>query len=104
MLVGSNGDVIRVTGTEPRLAQLGETVGQVVRASHSNDVLTLAIGLLVGVAIGAIPVPLFGVRITFGAAAVLLTGIVFGWLKTRHPALGAPISEGGRAVCSRKWD
>jgi len=92
------GDVIRVTGTEPRLAQLDAKVGPVVRASHSNDVLTLAIGLLVGVAIGAIPVPLFGVSVTFGAAAVLLTGIIFGWLKTRHPALGGPISEGGRRL------
>jgi putative transport protein len=61
-------------------------------------VLTLALGLLVGAALGAIPVPLFGVRISFGAAAVLVTGIVFGWLKTRHPALGGPISEGGRRL------
>ena len=60
--------------------------------------LTLAIGLLVGAAIGAIPVPLFGITISFGAAAVLVTGIVFGWLKTRHPALGGPISEGARQL------
>jgi len=92
------GDVIRVTGTEPRIAQLDAKVGPVVRASHSNDVLTLAIGLLAGVAIGAIPVPIFGVSITFGSAAVLLVGIIFGWLKTRHPALGGPISEGGRRL------
>jgi putative transport protein len=61
-------------------------------------VLTLAIGLLAGAALGASPVPLFGVSISFGAAAVLVTGIVFGWLKTRHPALGGPISEGGRSL------
>jgi putative transport protein len=97
-VVLKKGDVIRVTGTEPRIAQLGAKVGQVVRASHSNDVLTLSIGLLVGVALGAVPVPLFGVSITFGAAAVLLVGILFGWLKTRHPALGGPISEGGRRL------
>lgn len=92
------GDVIRVTGTEPRIAKLGATVGPVVRASHSSDVLTLAIGLLVGSALGAVPVPLFGVSVTFGATAVLVTGIIFGWLKTRHPALGGPISEGGRRL------
>jgi putative transport protein len=92
------GDVIRVTGTEPHLAELGRKVGQVIRASHTNDVLTLAIGLLAGAALGAIPVPIFGVRISFGAAAVLVTGIIFGWLKTRHPALGGPISEGGRSL------
>jgi putative transport protein len=27
-----------------------------------------------------------------------MTGIVFGWLKTRHPALGGPISEGARSL------
>ena len=43
-------------------------------------------------------VPMFGVTISFGAAAVLVTGIVFGWLKTRHPALGGPISEGARRL------
>jgi putative transport protein len=92
------GDVIRVTGTEPNIARLGASVGQVIRSTHSSDVLTLAIGLLVGAALGAIPVPLFGVRVSFGAAAVLITGILFGWLKTRHPALGGPISEGGRRL------
>ena len=92
------GDVIRVTGTDARIADLGSRVGQVVRARHTSDVLTLALGLLVGALIGAIPVPLFGIRISFGAAAVLMTGIVFGWIKTRHPAFGGPISEGARSL------
>ena len=92
------GDVVRVTGTDQRIAELGTRVGQVIRASHASDVLTLAIGLLIGDALGAIPVPIFGVSIAFGAAAVLVTGILFGWLKTRHPALGGPISEGGRRL------
>ena len=54
--------------------------------------------MLTGALIGAIPVPLFGIRISFGAAAVLMTGIVFAWLKTRHPAFGGPISEGERSL------
>jgi putative transport protein len=70
----------------------------VIRATHTSDVFTLAIGLLTGAALGAIPVPVFGVSITFGAAAVLIVGILFGWLKTRHPELGGPISEGGRRL------
>jgi putative transport protein len=90
------GDVIRVTGNDARIALLGRKVGHVVRGTHTSDVLTLSIGLLIGAAIGAIPVPLFGLAISFGATAVLVTGIVFGWLRTRHPALGGPISEGAR--------
>jgi putative transport protein len=27
-----------------------------------------------------------------------MTGIVFGWLKTRHPGLGGPVSEGARSL------
>jgi len=91
-------DVVRVTGTEPRIAELGRQVGQVIRSSHASDILTLAIGVLIGAGLGAIPVPLGQASITFGAAAVLVTGIVFGWLKTRHPALGGPLSEGGRSL------
>jgi putative transport protein len=92
------GDVLRVTGTDRRVAEFGARVGQVIRSSHTSDVLTLAIGLLAGAALGAVPVPLFGIRVSFGAAAVLIVGIVFGWLKTRHPALGGPISEGARSL------
>jgi putative transport protein len=92
------GDVVRVSGTESHITELEHTVGPVVRATHNTDVLTLALGLLTGAALGAIPVPLFGVSISFGAAAVLVTGILFGWLRTRHPALGGPMSEGGRSL------
>jgi putative transport protein len=92
------GDVLRVTGTEPRIAAFGRRVGPVIRATHSSDVLTLAVGLVIGAALGAVPVPLFGARVTFGAAAVLVVGIVAGWLKTRHPALGGPLSEGARQL------
>jgi len=92
------GDVIRVTGTEAHLPDLSKVVGQVVRSSHASDVLTLALGLIADAAIGAIPLPLFGVRVSLGAAGVLIAGILFGWLKTRHPAFGGQISEGGRVL------
>lgn len=96
----AQGDVIRVTGTDAHIAELGTRVGHVVRATHASSLLTLAIGLVVGALIGAIPVPLlgFGISITFGATAVLMTGIVFGWIKTRHPAFGGQISEGARSL------
>jgi putative transport protein len=90
-------DVIRVTATEPHLAELETHVGHVVRASHVSDILWFSVGLLIGAALGAIPVPLFGVRVPFGAAAILVTGIVISWLKTRYPA-GGSISEGGRQL------
>ncbi len=92
------GDVIRVTGTAPRIDALGRVAGKVVRASHVSDVMSLAIGIMLGAAIGAIPIPVFGVTVTLGAAAILIVGIILSWLKTRHPAFGGPISEGGRSL------
>jgi len=92
------GDVIRVTGTDSHIDALKEKVGQVVRATYTSDILTLAIGMLLGGLLGAIPVPVFGVRITLGASAILIVGILIGWLKTRNPALGGPVSEGGRSL------
>jgi putative transport protein len=92
------GDVLRLTGTEEHLARLADAVGPVVRGTYASDVLTLAIGLLIGELLGAIPIPLFGLTVRLGAAAILIAGILFGWIKTRQPALGGPISEGGRSL------
>lgn len=92
------GDVVRVTGTDASIARLGASLGPIIRASHTSDVLTLALGLLTGAIVGSIPVPLYFVSISFGAAGVLMTGIMLGWLKTRHPAFGGPVSEGGRSL------
>lgn len=92
------GDVLRVTGTPDRIAALGREAGTVVRASHTSDILTLALGVMLGAAVGAIPIPVFGLKLTLGAAAILVVGIVLSWLKTRHPAFGGPISEGGRSL------
>src|SRR5262249_34249096 len=92
------GDVIRVTGTASHIDELAGKVGQVVRASYASDILTLAVGLLIGGLIGAISVPLFGISITPGASPILIVGIVLGWLKTRNPAFGGPVSEGGRSL------
>ena len=94
--------MIRVTGTAQHIDDLGSRVGQVVRAGHTSDVLTLALGLLAGALLGAIPVPLFGIHISFGAAAVLMTGIVFGWLKTRTPH-SAGQSRRAPEVSWRRW-
>jgi putative transport protein len=92
------GDIVRVTGTEQHIAELSSKVGPVVRSSYASDILTLAIGLVIGGALGAIPIPMFGMSVTLGASAILIAGIVLGWLKTRHPAFGGAISEGGRSL------
>jgi putative transport protein len=92
------GDVLRVTGSPEHIAQLEAKVGRVVRRSLTTDILTLALGLCVGAAIGSLTLPLGGVQLSLGSVALLLIGVLFSTLRTRNPALGGPFPEPARQL------
>jgi putative transport protein len=92
------GDVLRVTGSPERIAQLEGTVGPVVRRSLTTDVLTLALGLCVGAAIGSLVLPIGSIKLSLGSVALLLVGVLFSTLRTRNPALGGPFPESARQL------
>jgi putative transport protein len=93
------GDVLRVTGTERRVALLERRGARVVRPSRTTDILTLAIGLALGALLGAIRIPIAAVSLTLGAAVgLLLVGITLSTLRTRNPALGGPFPEPARQL------
>jgi putative transport protein len=60
------GDVLRVTGSPERIARLEKDIGRVVKASTSTDVLTLALGLCAGAALGALTLSLGSIRLSLG--------------------------------------
>jgi AspT/YidE/YbjL antiporter-like protein len=45
-------------------------------------------GLVVGILIGLISVPVAGVPLSLGSAGALLSGLAFGWLRSRRPTFG----------------
>lgn len=98
--VVQRGDVFRLTGSALRIRRLEAVVqGRVVRSSMATDIVTLAVGLAVGALLGAIPIPLFGLRLSLGSAVgLLVTGIVISVLRTRNPALGGPFPEPARQL------
>lgn len=93
------GDVLRVTGGTWRTSILEREIGTVVRASLSTDVVTLAVGLLLGALLGLVSVRIGGARITLGTSVgLLLVGIALSTLRTYNPALGGPFPEAARQL------
>jgi putative transport protein len=93
------GDVLRVTGSRWRIKTLEAHLGRVVRASVSTDIVTLALGVSAGSLLGAVTIPLGGLKLAVGSAVgLLLVGIVLSILRTRQPGLGGPFPEPARQL------
>lgn len=83
------GDVLTVTGERGMLARLADDIGQVETKVQETDLVTFAGGIASGLFIGMITVRLGGLDIGLGTAGGLLTsGIVIGYLRSRHPTFG----------------
>ncbi len=93
------GDILRVIGPRSRMAQAGRLVGAVVRFTTESDLLTLALGVVLGYVAGTVRVMVGHIPFALGApAGVMLAGIAISALRSRHPLLGGPVSEGARSL------
>jgi len=69
-------DVVYVTGLKSAVNRVGEKLGKVARASTSTDLLTLSLGMVIGLLIGKINVPVGSFSVGLGnAGGLLLSGI-----------------------------
>ncbi len=93
-----SGDILRVSGSPERIAQLARHVGPIVRPSSSTDIFTLCLGLALGAFVGALSIPVGSIELSLGSMALLLVGMVFSVLRTRNPALGGPFPEPARKL------
>ncbi|RKG84854.1 aspartate:alanine exchanger family transporter [Corallococcus terminator] len=93
------GDVLRVTGSRRRLDAIQKRVGLVVRPSLVTDIITLALGVSLGAFLGALSVPVGGVKFSLGSAVgLLIVSIGLSILRTHNPALGGPFPEAAREL------
>jgi len=83
------GDVVRLIGaTEDVEAAAGE-IGYSMVPSKLVDYVYLGLGVLAGILLGMITVPVAGMPIGLGTGGgCLISGLVFGWLRARRPTFG----------------
>jgi putative transport protein len=77
-------DLVTVAGLKSAVQQVGDAFGRVVRPSAATDLLTLALGMILGFLIGAIEFPAFGSSIGLGnAGGLLVSGVIVSSLSSR---------------------
>ena len=82
-------DVLEVAGAQKDVEKLVKYVGYPERPTVITDLVMVGLGCVLGTLIGLIMVPVMGIPLTLGVGGgVLLSGLVFGWLRSVHPTFG----------------
>ena len=77
-------DVLFVGGVKSAVDKMGALFGKIARPSTSTDLLTLAVGMILGFLIGAIGFPIAGAKVGLGnAGGLLVSGIIVSSLQSR---------------------
>ena len=83
------GDVVRLVGEAGDVAQAADEIGYTQPDTHLVDYVYLGIGLVAGILMGIVSVPVAGVPIGLGiGGGCLVSGLIFGWLRAKHPTFG----------------
>jgi putative transport protein len=83
-------DVLFVGGVKSSIDKAAELLGKIARPSTSTDLLTLALGMILGFLIGAISFPLAGSKVGLGnAGGLLVSGIIVSSVVSRVRFFGS---------------
>ncbi len=83
------GDILTVVGRTQDIAAVAKTLGHADRPSDVADVAFICGAIVLGALIGAIVFKVGGVPLTLSTAGgALISGLVFGWLRSVHPTFG----------------
>jgi aspartate-alanine antiporter len=85
-----HGDVVTLYGADSDVQRAAKEAGYPVAYSVKTDYVYMGIGIVIGLLIGYIVVKVGGIPLTLGSGGgALLAGLVFGWLRGKHPTFGA---------------
>jgi putative transport protein len=77
-------DILSFIGIKTAIERLGREIGQVVYPSTSTDLLTLSLGMILGLLIGLIEFPAFGAKVGLGSAGgLLVAGVIVSSISSR---------------------
>lgn len=83
------GDVVTLYGTPEGLDGAVPIVGYAVDEGIAVDYVYLGLGVIAGILIGMVTVPIAGSPVALHTGGgCLLSGLLFGWLRSRHPTFG----------------
>ncbi|MEM5786814.1 MAG: aspartate-alanine antiporter [Syntrophobacteraceae bacterium] len=82
-------DVMHLVGSKDAVERAARILGYPERPSAVTDLVMVGIGCALGTLLGTIVVPFAGIPLTLGTGGgVLVSGLVFGWLRSMRPTFG----------------
>lgn len=94
-----HGDVITLQGAASDVDRAAKLLGYEIAPSDKTDFVYLGLGILLGLLVGLITARVGGIPLTLGSGGgALLSGLVFGWLRAKHPTFGAMPSAAGQIL------
>ncbi|WP_345813001.1 aspartate-alanine antiporter [Paraburkholderia sp. PREW-6R] len=86
----NRGDVLTLVGAKADVERGAQRLGYVLPPTQKTDFVYLGLGVLVGMAIGHLGGRVGGVSVALGTGGgCLLSGLLFGWIRSRHPLIGS---------------
>jgi putative transport protein len=84
-----HGDVITFYGSPQDTKRAVDAAGYELPATDKTDFIYMGVGIVIGLLLGLIVVDVAGVPLTLGSGGgCLLAGLVFGWMRGKHPMYG----------------
>ena len=85
-----SGDVITLVGPADQMQSAADALGYMIEPSNQVDYVYLGLGIIAGILLGMISVPIAGSPISLGiGGGCLISGLIFGWLRAKHPTFGS---------------
>lgn len=83
------GDTLVLVGRREVLRRVSSHIGILDVPTTKTDIMFVGLAIFIGAFLGAIPIVVDGIPISFGVSGgSLIAGLVFGWLRTRRPTIG----------------
>ena len=83
------GDELYLTGLQPEVERAGRAIGFIERSTPQTDMVFVSLGIVLGALIGIPAVTVGAVTLSLTTSVgALLTGLVFGWLRSVRPTFG----------------
>lgn len=87
--VVDSGDTLELVGLKKEVETAAKQLGYIDRPTNATDMVFVGIGILIGGVIGALAIHIGGVPISLSTSGgALIAGLVFGWLRSKHPTFG----------------
>ncbi|WP_027209676.1 aspartate-alanine antiporter [Burkholderia sp. WSM2232] len=93
------GDVLTLVGAKADVERGAKRLGYVLPPTQKTDFVYLGLGVLAGMAIGRLGGSIGGVTLALGTGGgCLLSGLLFGWIRSRHPLVGSLPSAAAQII------